>query len=65
MPMDANRWTNPNSGEADHLNDADPEVDDERTPRWVKVFGIVALILVLIVLGVHIAGGGFHSHSLK
>ena len=43
----------------------DTELDDERTPRWVKVFGIIALVLVVIVLGIHLAGGGFHSHSLK
>lgn len=63
--MDANRYTNPDSGEADPINNADPEVDNERTPRWVKVFAIVALVLVLIVLGIHLAGGGLHSHGLK
>ena len=65
MPNHANRSPNPDSGETDSVNDADREVDDERTPRWVKVFGIIALALVLIVVGIHLAGGGFHSHPLK
>lgn len=30
----------------------------QRTPRWVKGFGVVALILVAGFLGVHLAGGG-------
>ena len=28
------------------------------TPRWVKVLGVVALVVVLLFLGVHLAGGG-------
>ncbi len=28
------------------------------TPRWVKVFGVVAFVVVLLFLGVHLAGGG-------
>jgi hypothetical protein len=27
-------------------------------PRWVKVFGAVALVLVLTAVAVHLAGGG-------
>ena len=33
------------------------------TPRWVKVFGIVALVLVLLFLIVHRAGGGLGGHT--
>ena len=29
-----------------------------RTPRWVIVFGLVALALVVVVIVVHLAGGG-------
>ena len=28
------------------------------TPRWVKVFGIVALVLLLLLVVVQFAGGG-------
>lgn len=38
---------------------------DERTPRWVKAFGIIALLLIIVVVVVHLAGGGFHSHSMR
>lgn len=31
------------------------------TPRWVKVFGIVVLVLILLVAGVMVAGGGQHG----
>jgi hypothetical protein len=31
------------------------------TPRWVKVFGIIVLVLVLLVAGLMIFGGGEHG----
>lgn len=37
----------------------------QRAPRWVKVLGIVALALILVVLIIHLAGGGFRGHSMK
>jgi hypothetical protein len=30
-------------------------------PRWVKVFGIIALVLVLLVIIMMFAGGGSHG----
>ena len=38
---------------------------DESAPRWVKVFGIVALIVIVIVVIVNLAGGGFHGHGMQ
>jgi hypothetical protein len=32
------------------------------TPRWVKVFGIIAIILALVFVIVHLAGGGLGGH---
>ena len=29
------------------------------TPRWVKVFGIIVIVLVLLFVILHLAGGGF------
>lgn len=41
-----------------------PSDDDEHeTPRWVKVFGIVALVLVLLFALLHLLGGGFRGHG--
>jgi len=36
---------------------------DESIPRWVKVFGIIALVLLLIMVTIHVTGGGFHGHA--
>lgn len=36
---------------------------EESTPRWVKVFGIVALILLLLLAVLHLTGGGFGDHA--
>jgi hypothetical protein len=36
---------------------------EEGTPRWVKVFGIIALVLLLVVVAIHLIGRGFHGHA--
>lgn len=33
------------------------------TPRWVKVFGLIFIILVLLVVILHLAGLGFGGHG--
>ena len=33
------------------------------TPRWVKVFGIITLVIVLLVVVLKFAGGGGHGPS--
>ena len=38
---------------------------DTSAPRWVKVFGITAIVLVLLFVGLHLTGhspGGHASH---
>ncbi|NHN33289.1 hypothetical protein [Paenibacillus agricola] len=32
-----------------------------RTPRWVKVSGIIAIVLVLLIVGLMLFGGGQHG----
>ncbi len=32
------------------------------TPRWVKVVGIIVIVLVLLFVITHLAGGGFGAH---
>lgn len=34
-------------------------------PRWVKVFGIIAIILVLLFVVLHLSGHGFGSHGMN
>jgi hypothetical protein len=31
-------------------------------PRWVKVFGILAVVAIAIFAAVHLSGGGFRDH---
>ena len=45
---------------------ADPPLDSEPTagtPRWVKVFGIIALLVVLLIVVLLVFGGGEHGPS--
>ena len=63
---------NPNHDESPHELAAaapDPERDDIRgrdelpaRPRWVKAFGFAALILVVMFVVIHLAGGGMGHH---
>ena len=40
--------------------------DDQghKTPRWVKVSGILAVIVIAAFAVLHLAGGGFRHHHL-
>jgi len=42
--------------------DVQPPFSEAGTPRWVKVFGLIAIILVLVFVIVHLAGGGLGGH---
>ncbi len=33
------------------------------TPRWVKVFGIIAIVLVFLFVILHLTGGGLGRHT--
>ncbi|MFF9808116.1 hypothetical protein ACF1G5_23855 [Streptomyces coeruleorubidus] len=41
-------------------SDAD---DDDGAPRWVKVSAAVAVVLVVVFVIVHLAGGGMPGHT--
>jgi hypothetical protein len=36
---------------------------EESTPRWVYVFGIIALVLVLLFVALHLTGHGLGGHT--
>lgn len=38
--------------------------DNTGTPRWVKVFGIIATVLAILFIVLHLAGGGLGGHAL-
>jgi hypothetical protein len=37
-------------------------MQDKPMPRWVKVFGIVALVLVAVFIVLHLTGMAPHGH---
>jgi hypothetical protein len=36
---------------------------DTGTPRWVKVFGIIAIVLVLLLVIIHLTGHSPSGHT--
>ena len=36
--------------------------NSQPTPRWVKVSGVVVLLLILGLVIMHLSGHGFHHH---
>lgn len=50
---------------SDSSDNADPRLvpsSPPGTPRWVYIFGIIALLILLSVIALHLAGGGFRGH---
>jgi ABC-type transporter Mla subunit MlaD len=37
--------------------------DTDSTPRWVKVFGTIAVVLVLLFVVLHLTGRGLGGHT--
>jgi hypothetical protein len=46
-----------------HVEDEKTKIPDQesynKTPRWVKVFGIIGIILVLLFVILHLTGNSF------
>ena len=40
-----------------------PDGGPPPTPRWVKVFAVIAILLVLAFVVSHLAGGGMGRHA--
>lgn len=43
--------------------EAGPRASAEQTPRWVKVFGLVALVVVVAFVVIHLTVGGLGNHG--
>ena len=58
----------PHDSDANRSDMHDDQVSPERdegpppAPRWVRIFGLVAIALIAMFLIVHLAGGGFRNH---
>lgn len=46
-----------------HLTDANRNDDTDSPPRWVKVFGIIVIVLVLLIVILHLTGYSLGGHT--
>ncbi|PYQ53808.1 MAG: hypothetical protein DMF78_08045 [Acidobacteria bacterium] len=60
MPRDSEPNGDPGGG----TGAAPARGSSRSTPRWVKVFAIVAVVLGLLFVIVHLAGHGLGNHGL-
>lgn len=44
------------------MADSSPDQETPGTPRWVKGFGIAALVLLGLFVCLHLSGHGFGHH---
>ena len=44
-------------------SNGDAGEDTDSTPRWVKVFGIIVIVLVLLFGILHLTGHGLGGHT--
>ncbi|MCX6044197.1 MAG: hypothetical protein NT075_03735 [Chloroflexi bacterium] len=49
------------------LTDADGNTGDDAdsTPGWVKVFGVLFIVLVVIIVILHLTGHSLGGHTLR
>lgn len=45
-----------------HTHEGPDRRSNSSLPSWVKVFGIIAILLVLLFVIIHLAGGGMGGH---
>jgi hypothetical protein len=55
------RQTRQRTQEETHMSDPSRYDDTSGTPRWVKVVGMIALVVALLVVVVLLMGGGGHG----
>lgn len=48
-----------------HRQPDDGKKKPESMPLWVKIFGAVALLLLVTFIGLHLTGRGFGGHGLR
>ncbi len=61
MPSDPD--SSDGTSDADDDTGMEPGGESTSTPRWVRVFGIIAIVLMLVFVVVHLLGGGFRGHT--
>jgi hypothetical protein len=44
---------------------ADPPLEPAHTtPRWVKIFGVVVIVLAVLMVILHLTGNSFGGHAI-
>jgi hypothetical protein len=56
-------YTDSNSKTGDDTREKPDPGSPPSTPRWVKVFGIIVIVLVLLFVILHLTGGGLGGHT--
>ncbi len=51
------------TGEDTHMTNPPPAPGDESTPRWVKVLGIIAIVLIVLFVILHLTGNSPRGHT--
>jgi len=51
----------PASSDIDDDTDVGPGRATPGRPRWVKVLGVIAIVLLLLIIGLQLFGGGRHG----
>lgn len=41
-----------------------PFARDREIPRWVKIFSVVGIVLVVLFIVLHLSGHGFGGHAM-
>lgn len=54
---------NPNPDAPDRAGQRIADEPAAPMPRWVKIFAAVLVALLLVFVGMHLAGGGFRGHG--
>ena len=44
------------------MADSERQEEGHKAPRWVKVWGALAVVLIVAFAVLHLAGGGFRHH---
>ena len=52
-----------NSGTGEGASEGPDQRSTTGAPRWVKVFGVIALVLILLFVILHLTGRGLGGHT--
>jgi hypothetical protein len=60
---DSPPYPDSNSGTGEGASEEPDRRSTTGAPRWVKVFGVIALVLILLFVILHLTGRGLGGHT--